>query len=108
MNGHIPVLFVEGNSLAEAWEKSVLEVYRKGCNIKTEYDKSGDPPSKDCTMTVVVHDPLTEPMIHRDMPGGLEDLQEFAQRTYRYSDVQDIMEEAIPAIREKAAGMCRE
>lgn len=77
MNGHIPVLFVEGNSLAEAWEKSVLEVYRKGCDIKTEYDKSGDPPSKDCTMTVVVHDPLMEPMIHRDMPGGLEDLQEY-------------------------------
>ncbi|RKY60448.1 MAG: hypothetical protein DRP96_05700, partial [Candidatus Neomarinimicrobiota bacterium] len=77
MEGHIPVLFVEGNSLAEAWEKSVLEVYRKGCDIKTEYDKPDDPPSKDCSMTVVIHDPLAEPMIHRDMPGGLEDLQEY-------------------------------
>jgi len=28
-------------------------------------------------MTVVIHDPLAEPMIHRDMPGGLEDLQEY-------------------------------
>jgi thymidylate synthase len=77
MRGHIPVLFVEGKSLAEAWEKSVLETYRHGCDIKTEYDKSEDPPSKDCSMTIVVHDPLAEPMIHRDLPGGLEDLQEY-------------------------------
>ena len=77
MDGHIPVLFVEGNSLAEAWEKSVLEVYHKGYDIKTEYDKPEDPPSKDSSMTIVIHDPLAEPMIHRDMPGGLEDLQEY-------------------------------
>ena len=28
-------------------------------------------------MTIVVHDPLAEPMIHKDMPGGLDDLQEY-------------------------------
>ncbi|MEE9189954.1 MAG: thymidylate synthase [Candidatus Neomarinimicrobiota bacterium] len=77
MQGNIPVLSVSGKSLAEAWEKSVLEVYEKGCLIKTEYDKPNDPPSKDCTIIIVVEDPLAEPMIHRDMPGGLEDLQEY-------------------------------
>ncbi len=77
MNGHIPVLFVKGKSLAEAWEKSMSELYRKGCDIKTEYDKAEDPPSKDSSMTIVVHEPLSEPMIHRDFPGGLEDLQEY-------------------------------
>ncbi|MBN2000200.1 hypothetical protein JW935_21805 [candidate division KSB1 bacterium] len=77
MNGHIPVLMVEGKSLAEAWENSLISVYRNGCDIKTEYDKPEDPPSKDCSMTIVVHDPLAEPMIHRDFPGGPEDLQEY-------------------------------
>jgi thymidylate synthase len=77
VNGNIPVLFVKGQSLAEAWEKSVLSTYEQGCDIKTEYDKPEDPPSKDCSMTIVVHDPLAEPMIHRDIPGGLEDLQEY-------------------------------
>lgn len=77
MNGNIPVLFVEGNSLAEAWEKSLLEVYNNGCEIKTEYDKPEDPPSKDSTMTIVVKNPMSEPMIHMDMPGGLDDLQEY-------------------------------
>ncbi|MBN2413734.1 hypothetical protein JXQ31_18790 [candidate division KSB1 bacterium] len=77
MNGNIPVLFVEGNCLAEAWEKSLISVHRHGCDIKTEYDKPGDPPSKDSTMTIVVNDPLAEPMIHKDFPGGLEDLQEY-------------------------------
>jgi thymidylate synthase len=77
MDGNIPVLFVEGEGLAEAWEKSVLSVYNGGCNIKTEYDKPDDPPSKDCSMTIVVKNPLAEPMIHRDFPGGFEDLQEY-------------------------------
>jgi thymidylate synthase len=77
MNRNIPVLFVEGNCLAEAWEKSLIEVYNKGCDIKTEYDKPEDPPSKDSTMTIVINDPLAEPMIHKDIPGGLEDLQEY-------------------------------
>lgn len=77
MNGNIPVLFVEGDNLAEVWEKSLISVYNKGCNIKTEYDKQDDPPSKDCTMTLIVKEPLSEPMIHRDLPCGLEDLQEY-------------------------------
>lgn len=77
MKGNIPVLIVEGNCLAEAWEKSLIEVYEKGCDIKTEYDRPEDPPSKDCTMMIVIKDPLAEPMIHKDIPGGLEDLQEY-------------------------------
>jgi thymidylate synthase len=77
MNGSIPVLHVEGSCLAEAWEKSLICLHEQGCDIKTEYDKPADPPSKDCSMTIVVSDPLAEPMIHRDMPGGLEDLQEY-------------------------------
>jgi len=77
MNGNIPVLFIEGNALAEVWEKSLISLYENGCDIKTEYDKTDDPPSKDCTMIMVVRDPMAEPMIHRDMPGGLEDLQEY-------------------------------
>ena len=28
-------------------------------------------------MILTVHDPLAEPMIHRDFPGGFEDLQEY-------------------------------
>ncbi len=77
MSGDIPVLHSRGKGLAEAWENAVLELYHQGCDIKTEYDKVTDPPSKDCSMTIVVEEPLTEPMIHRDMPAGLEDLQEY-------------------------------
>jgi thymidylate synthase len=77
MKGDIPVLMVEGNALAGAWEKSVVGVYRHGCDMRTEYDKPDDPPSKDSTMTIVVHDPLAEPMIHKSLPCGLEDLQEY-------------------------------
>ena len=78
MSDHnIPVLFVTGRGLAEVWENAVLMTHQQGMDIKTQYDKPEDPPSKDCTMVMVVEDPLSEPMIHLDMPGGLEDLQEY-------------------------------
>ncbi|MDD8027610.1 MAG: thymidylate synthase [Acidobacteriota bacterium] len=79
MNGNIPVLFVTGRTLPEAWEKAVLACWREGAEIKTEYDKTGDPPSRDCTMTWVVEDPFAEPRIHRAFPGGLEDLEVYRQ-----------------------------
>jgi len=79
MHGNIPTLFVSGNSLPEAWEKAVLACWRHGASVKTEYDKPGDPPSKDCTMVWEVEDPFAEPRIHRAFPGGLEDLEVYRQ-----------------------------
>jgi thymidylate synthase len=76
MNG-IPVLHAEGDGIARAWENSLLELHRNGCDIKTQYDKPDDPPSKDATMCLTIHAPADEPMIHRDFPGGPEELQEY-------------------------------
>ncbi|MCK5571456.1 MAG: hypothetical protein KAJ12_01790 [Bacteroidetes bacterium] len=76
MNG-IPVLHAEGDCIARAWENSIVELYTNGCSMKTQYDKPEDPLSKDATMILTIHDPLSEPMIHKDFPGGPEDLQEY-------------------------------
>lgn len=73
----IPVLLAEGDGIAQAWENALVLLHRSGCNIKTQYDKPTDPPSKDATMIVTIRDPLAEPMIHRDFPGGFEELQEY-------------------------------
>jgi thymidylate synthase len=55
----------------------LVTLYESGCRIATQYDKPADAPSRDATMIVTVHDPAAEPMIHRDFPGGLEELQEY-------------------------------
>jgi len=73
----IPVLSVEGDCIARAWENSLVKLHESGCALKTQYDKPDDPPSRDATMIITVHDPLAEPMIHRDFPGGFEELQEY-------------------------------
>jgi thymidylate synthase len=73
----IPVLHVEADCIARAWELSLIELHQKGCDVKTEYDKSEDPPSKDATMLITIADPLQEPMIHKDFPGGPVELQEY-------------------------------
>ena len=83
--GNIPVLFARGTCLPEAWENALVNLWMNGCEIRTEYDekdKAGNyihPPSRDCSMTMVVEDPLSEPYIHRCFPGGLEDLEEYRQ-----------------------------
>ncbi|RLE69294.1 MAG: hypothetical protein DRJ34_01170 [Thermoprotei archaeon] len=76
----IPVIYVRGKNLPEAWEKSVLETWFKGISIKTEYDKPGDPPSKDTTMIIEVLEPLSEPRIHlAGIPGEFSDLEIYRQ-----------------------------
>ncbi len=76
MNG-IPVLQVRADCIARAWEESLIELHRNGCSVQTQYDKPEDPPSKDATMILTIDEPLSEPMIHKDFPGGPEDLQEY-------------------------------
>jgi thymidylate synthase len=76
MNG-IPVLHVEGDCISRAWENSLIELHKSGCRIKTQYDKPEDPASIDATMLITIHDPMKEPMIHKDFPAGPEDLQEY-------------------------------
>ncbi|MDR0311836.1 MAG: thymidylate synthase [Acidobacteriota bacterium] len=76
MNG-IPVLYVEADCVARGWEQSLIELYRKGCRIRTQYDREGDPASRDCTMILTILAPASEPVIHRDFPGGPEELEEY-------------------------------
>jgi thymidylate synthase len=73
----IPVLCAEGQGIAEAWENSLVELFEHGCELQTQYDKAEDPPSQDATMIITVREPLAEPMIHRDLPCGFEELQEY-------------------------------
>lgn len=75
----IPVLKIEEDTIPMAWEKAVLKCWEKGMDIKTEYDRYGDPASKDCTMVIVANDPMMEPRIHRAFPGSLEDLEIYRQ-----------------------------
>ena len=75
--GGIPVLHVEADCIARGWENSLVELHRSGCNVRTQYDKPGDPSSLDCTMVLTISEPLREPMIHKDFPGGPEQLQEY-------------------------------
>ena len=75
----IPILIVKGETVAEVWEKSLMELWEKGISVKTEYDKQDDFESKDATMIMVVNNPFAEPRIHLAFPGGIEDLEKYRQ-----------------------------
>jgi len=75
----IPVISITAGCLPEAWEKAVLAVWDKGLDVKTQYDKPDDPPSKDATVMITVTDPFAEPRIHKNFPGGPEELEAYRQ-----------------------------
>jgi thymidylate synthase len=77
MPKNIPVISVIENTLAEAYEKALIELYEKGTRFKTQYDKPGDPLSIDSTMNITILDPWCDPMIHRAFPGGIDNLKEY-------------------------------
>lgn len=79
LNG-IPVLTARGNSIAVAWENSLLELWNHGCHIENQYEENyekGHALSVDATMTIVIEDPMSEPALHRCFPAGLSDLEEY-------------------------------
>ena len=83
---NIPVLYVTEQSLAAAYEKALIELYQHGIQLKTQYDKPGDPPSLDATMNITVLEPESEPMIHKAFPGGVADLREYVMELMGVKD----------------------
>lgn len=75
----LPVVHIVADNLAEGWEKAVLECWERGARIATQYDKPGDPESRDVSLMLAVRDPFAEPRIHRAMPGGFLDLETYRQ-----------------------------
>ncbi len=74
---NIPVIHVEGRSIAEAYEKALVSLYNNGIRMQTQYDREDDPPSIDATMNITIEQPWADPMIHKAFPGGIEDLHEY-------------------------------
>jgi thymidylate synthase len=56
-----PILIVNGKSVASVWERAVIEVWRNGIEVSTEYNEK----AKEATLTMIVEEPFSEPRIHR-------------------------------------------
>ncbi len=83
---NIPVICVQGRSLAEGFEKALTGLYEKGIRFKTQYDKPGDPESIDATLNLTIEEPESEPMIHMAFPSGIEQLKEYVLELKGYKD----------------------
>jgi thymidylate synthase len=70
-------IHVVEDPLPLAWEKAVLACWEQGERFRTEYDKPGDPDSRDVVALIHVRRPFDEPRIHRAFPGGLADLEKY-------------------------------
>jgi thymidylate synthase len=76
-SGNIPVLSISGDTIPQAYERAIKEVWEKGASIRTEYDRPDDPPSRDATVMISVEDPFGQPRFHRSFADGLGGLAEY-------------------------------
>ena len=60
------VFFISKSNVRDAWLSAVGQVLFNGDDIKTEYDKAEDPPSKDATVLIEISEPLSSPIMRKD------------------------------------------
>ena len=70
-------IYVQEEHLPLAWERAVIACWQQGDSFPTEYDRPGDPTSRDVSALIHVTRPFEEPRIHRAFPGGLDDLEKY-------------------------------
>lgn len=64
----MPLITVKTKSVNDAWQIALARVLKFGDDIKTEYDKEGDPPSKDATVAIEITEPFDHPLLVRNRP----------------------------------------
>jgi thymidylate synthase len=75
--GSIPVLCVCGETIPQAYEDAIMQVWENGVRVRTEYDRPDDPPSRDATVMITVENPFGQPRFHRSFADGLGGLSEY-------------------------------
>ncbi len=60
------VIFISKKTVRDAWLSAVAQVLYNGDDIKTEYDKQEDLPSKDATVLIEIKDPISSPIMRKD------------------------------------------
>ena len=60
------VFFISKDNVRDAWLSAIAHVLYEGDDIKTEYDKPNDPPSKDATVMIEVKEPMSSPIVKKD------------------------------------------
>jgi len=78
----IPCLETRGKNIVEVWDQALLSLWEKGMAIRTQYDYDPNtgvmkPPSKDCSMRMIVESSLAEPRLHICLEGGPGELGDY-------------------------------
>lgn len=60
------VIYVSSNNVRDAWLSALVQVLYNGDDIKTEYDKDGELPSKDASALIEIKNPFSNPIMRKD------------------------------------------
>ncbi len=75
----LPIVHIVAETVPEGWERAVVACWEQGARVRTQYDRPGDPESRDVLLVLAIRRPMAEPRIHRAFPGGIHDLEVYRQ-----------------------------
>ncbi|MBS7611329.1 hypothetical protein KEJ27_03850 [Candidatus Bathyarchaeota archaeon] len=87
-----PVVVVKGFSIASVWGRAVLEVWRHGVEVPTEYGEK----AKEATLLMVVEDPFKEPRVHRGDVLAVVGLKDYMEEVLNGSKDKLVEEGKLP------------
>ncbi|MEM2238746.1 MAG: thymidylate synthase [Candidatus Bathyarchaeia archaeon] len=87
-----PIVVVRGSSIASVWEHAVLEVWRHGVEVPTEYGEK----AKEATLLMVVEDPFKEPRVHRGDVLAVVGLKNYMEEVLNGSKDRLVQEGKLP------------
>lgn len=76
------VIFISSNNVRDAWLSALVQVLYKGDDIKTEYDKDGEIPSKDASVLIEIKKPFSNPIMRKDKIIKIKSKYENAYEVY--------------------------
>jgi thymidylate synthase (methanogen type) len=87
-----PVLLIRGINLASVWERSVVEIWRNGLEVPTEYGEK----AKEVTLLMLVEEPFSEPRRHVGDVFALVGLESYLKEFLEGSMDKAVMEDKLP------------
>lgn len=77
-----PTIWIEAQTIPEAWERAVHDVVRYGATVPSEYG----PLTKDTCSLITIKEPFSDPMLHPDFPTKAHHMEEYKKQWQRGYD----------------------
>ncbi|MHA1731369.1 MAG: thymidylate synthase [Promethearchaeota archaeon] len=84
------IIFIDVDDVSSAWREALDRVLNEGDDVKTQYDRKSDIPSKDSTSLINIRKPFSNPVLNRRTKKVLKVRSKFGNSFELYGELADV------------------